>query len=451
ARWYAVGPHFAAIFQFLLMGLNGAFLTGDLFNLFVFFEVMLAASYGLLLHGSGRARVRSGLHFIAVNLMASLLFLVGVAVLYGVTGTLNLADMAQRITVVEEADRGLLHAGAAILAVAFLVKAAAWPLGFWLTATYSAASPPAAAVFVAMTKVGVYALLRLWTLLFPAQSGPSELLGAGVLLWTGLATLAFGSVGLLASHRLARLGGYSVVVSSGTLVAALAFAEPALTAAALLYLASSTLAAGALFLLAELAERARNVMPVPTVDDAERGLPRTLEEIEAEGANLDDEEDVVVGRAIPAAMAFLGMAFIVCALLLAGLPPLSGFVAKLALLSALLAPVGRAAGTVDAGAWTLAALVVGTGLAATVAMSRAGIRHFWAPQDRPAPRLRVIEGLPIVALLAGCVALAWHGEAALGYTRAVAESLHRPGAYIDAVMSARPVPGPTRAVAGAAR
>jgi len=140
ARWHRAGVHFHPLFQLQLMGLNGAFLTGDLFNLFVFFEVMLAASYGLLLHGSGRARVQSGLHYIAINLVASAVFLIGIAMLYGVTGTLNLADMAQKLGAVPIADRGLLHAGVAILAIAFLAKAAMWPLGFWLSPAYAALS-----------------------------------------------------------------------------------------------------------------------------------------------------------------------------------------------------------------------------------------------------------------------------------------------------------------------
>ncbi len=165
ARWHRAGVHFHALFQMQLMGVNGAFLTGDLFNLFVFFEVMLAASYGLLLHGSGRARVGAGLKYIAFNLLASSLFLIGVAMLYGITGTLNFADMAQRIPDIPATDRGLLHAGIAILGVAFLAKAAMWPLNFWLAPAYTAASAPVAALFVILTKVGIYAVLRLWTLL----------------------------------------------------------------------------------------------------------------------------------------------------------------------------------------------------------------------------------------------------------------------------------------------
>src|SRR5690606_3206392 len=121
------------------------------------------------------------------------------------TGTLGMADMAQRIAVMEEADRGLLHAGAAILAVAFFIKAAAWPLGFWLPRAYVSASAPVAALFVIMTKVGVYALLRLWTLYFADGSGGSALFGSGALLAAGLATLAYGMVGLLATQGMARL------------------------------------------------------------------------------------------------------------------------------------------------------------------------------------------------------------------------------------------------------
>ena len=122
ARWHRVGPHFHALFQFLLMGLNGAFLTGDLFNLFVFFELLLAASYGLALHGSGLTRVSAGLHYIAVNLAASLLFLIGVSLIYSVTGTLNMADLAARIATVRPEDRALFEAGAGILGIAFLLK-----------------------------------------------------------------------------------------------------------------------------------------------------------------------------------------------------------------------------------------------------------------------------------------------------------------------------------------
>src|SRR5690606_27894530 len=138
-RWGRVGVHFHSLFQFLLMGLNGAFLTHDLFNLFVFFEVMLAASYGLLLHGYNIHRIRASMQFVAINLVASLLFLIGVALIYAHTGTLNMADLASRVRELDATQLGLLQVGMTTLLIVFLIKSAMWPLGFWLPAAYSAA------------------------------------------------------------------------------------------------------------------------------------------------------------------------------------------------------------------------------------------------------------------------------------------------------------------------
>lgn len=438
ARWQHAGVYFHVLFQLQLMGLYGAFLTADLFNLFVFFEVLLAASYGLLLHGGGAARVKTGLHYIAINLMASLLFLIGVAVLYGVTGTLNMADIAQKLPLVPESDRGLLHAGAAILAVAFLAKAALWPLNSWLPPAYGAASAPAAAVFAILTKVGVYAVLRLWTLCFPADAGASAGFGGTVLVWGGIATLAFGALGMLASQQMARLAAFSVIASSGTLIATIGFDAPALSSGALYYLGSSTLAGCAMFLLVELLERARQAASDPAdIDDGNGALPAFLDAETPLGTNLDDEQQALVGRAIPAGLAFLGVTFVVSALVTAGLPPLSGFVAKLAMLTALLDLRTPAA-------WALFAMLIVSGLCAAVSLMRVGMRHFWAA-DRPPPRLRVIETLPIAGLIAGSVAMALHAGAVLDYTRLAGDALHTPQLYIDAVMSAQPVTQGTEA------
>jgi multicomponent K+:H+ antiporter subunit D len=432
ARWQHAGVYFHVLFQLQLMGLYGAFLTADLFNLFVFFEVLLAASYGLLLHGGGAERVRAGLHYIAINLLASLLFLIGVAVLYGVTGTLNMADIAVKLPHVPESDRGLLHAGAAILAMAFLAKAAIWPLSSWLPPAYTAASAPTAAVFAILTKVGAYAVLRLWTLCFPASAGVSAVFGGEALVWGGLATLAFGSVGMLASQQVARLASFSVIASSGTLMAAIGFGVPALAGGALVYLATSTLAGCALFLLVELLERSRQVEVGPLqIDDGNDALPVFFDAEPPPSTNLDDEEEALVGRAIPAAMAFLGLSFTVCALVVAGLPPLAGFVAKLAMLTALL-------DIRSAPAWALFAGLILSGLFAATALLRVGIRHFWTTLDHPAPRLRVVESLPVAALLAATVMIVLQGEALLGYARATADALHDPERYIEAVMGARP-------------
>ena len=242
---------------------------------------------------------------------------------------------------------------------------------------------------------------------------------------------------MMASQQLARLAGYSVIASSGTLIAAIGFDAPALGAAALYYLASSTLGACALYLLVELMERSREVeIAPPELDDGNDMLPAFIDAEPPAGTNLDDEEEALIGRAIPAALAFLGVAFALCAMVVSGLPPLAGFVAKLGLLSALLERPGPAA-------WTLFTLLLLSGLAATTALLRVGVRHFWTAQDRVAPRLRVAETLPIAALLAATVALVLQADTALTYTRATADALHEPSRYVQAVMSARPLPQPT--------
>jgi multicomponent K+:H+ antiporter subunit D len=412
ARWQRAGPRFHVLLQLMLMGLNGAFLTGDLFNLFVFFELLLAASYGLALHGSGTARVRSSLHYIAVNLTASLLFLVGAALMYGVTGTLNMADLAVRIATVSAEDRVLVQAGAAILGIAFLVKAGMWPLGFWLPATYAAASAPAAALFAILTKVGVYAVVRLWLLFFGAH------VGGELLLYGGMATLAFGLVGLLASQGLGRVASFSLLVSSGTLLAVVGAGDPAATGAALYYLFVSTLGVAALFLLIELIERSRE----PGADIIAVTAAAFL------GVDERDEPEEEVGVVIPATMAILGLSFGCCALLVAGLPPLPGFVAKAAMLGALLAPE-----PVPAAAWMLLALLSLSGLAAVISMGRAGVRIFWATQ-RSVPRVRLIEMAPVAALIGLCLALTVAAGPALRYMQDTARALHAPHAYIEGVI-----------------
>ncbi|QTH12168.1 monovalent cation/H+ antiporter subunit D [Pseudomonas corrugata] len=445
ARWHGAGASFHALFQIQLMGLYGAFLTGDLFNLFVFFEVLLAASYGLLLHGSGRARVSSGLHYISINLLASSLFLIGAALIYGVTGTLNMADLALKVPLVPEADRGLLHAGAAILAVAFLAKAGMWPLNFWLVPAYSAASAPVAALFAIMTKVGIYTILRLWTLLFSGQAGASAYFGGDWLIYGGMATIVCAAIAILAAQRLERIASLSILVSAGILLSAIGFAQPNLVGAALFYLVSSTLAPCALFLLAELIERSRSANELSLEDDLDT-LPRPLESLQPpKGTNLDDEQKAVVGQVIPWTMAFLGLSFIACALLIVGMPPLSGFIGKLGLLNALLNPHGLG---VDAGqpvspqAWGLLALLILSGLASLIAFSRLGIQRFWTPQERPSPLLRPFECLPIIALLGLGIALTFKAEPLLRYTRDAANALNTPEHYVMSVLGTRSVPSP---------
>ena len=444
ARWDRAGASFHALFQIQLMGLYGAFLTADLFNLFVFFEVLLAASYGLMLHGSGKTRVSAGLHYISINLLASSLFLIGAALIYGVTGTLNMADLALKIPLVPEADRGLLHAGAAILAVAFLAKAGMWPLNFWLVPAYSSASAPVAALFAIMTKVGIYTVLRLWTLLFSGQAGASAYFAGDWLIYGGMATIVCAAIAILAAQRLERMASLSILVSAGILLSAVGFAQPNLTAAALFYLISSTLALSALFLLAELIERSRSSADLVLEDDAEP-QPSLTATPPPRGSNLDDEQKVVVGQIIPWTMAFLGLSFIACALLIIGMPPLSGFIGKLGLLNALLNPLGLGNSSdapISTATWSLLALLILSGLASLIAFSRMGIQRFWTPLERESPILRRIECLPIVLLLGLCVVLTFKAEPVMRYTQAAADTLNNPERYVMAVIGTRPVPSP---------
>lgn len=445
ARWHRAGVHFHALFQIQIMGISGAFLTADLFNLFVFFEIMLAASYGLLLHGSGRQRVQSGLHYIAINLAASSLFLIGVSMLYGLTGTLNMADLARSIAHISSADRPLLHTAAAILATAFLIKAAVWPLNFWLVPAYSAASAPVGAIFALMTKVGIYTILRLWTLMFSSDAGESAQFGSQWLMVGGMVTAAFGALGMLAATRLTHLGGYAAILSSGTLLAATGFGQNTLTAAFLYYLPSSTLAVAILFMLADIMDRWRNDgSSLGDFDDEQAPfLSAGLESDEP--INLDENEEALIGRPMAAAAAFLGIMFIMATLVVSGLPPLSGFIGKFAMLTNLMNPlgVGQSVGyQPSAWGWWLLACMIGTGLLSLVALTRAGIRHFWATSERNPPELRVAEGMPIAALMAICVAMSIYANPVMRYTQQAANLLHAPSVYIHTIMQTAPKPNP---------
>lgn len=430
ARWHRAGVLFHPLFQFMLMGINGAFLTGDLFNLFVFIEVLLAASYGLALHGSGSARVKAGLHYIAVNLVASLLFLIGVSLIYGVTGTLNMADLATRIPAIGAQDRGLLEAGAGILGIAFLVKAGMWPLCFWLPGTYAAAPPPVAAIFAVLTKVGAYIIIRLSLLLFGDGTGASAQFGDQLLLMGGMATVAFGAIGSLASQDMARLASFSVLVSSGTILATIGLGQVGVTGAALFYLISSTLGLGAFFLLIELVER-----------DREPGADVLAVTRELYGDEDDSENLQETGIAIPATIGILGVAFISCALVISGMPPLSGFVAKFAILTTAL---GSPANDLPLAIWIFLFLLIMSGLAALIAMTRAGIRSFWASPDRTIPRVRLIEMAPVAVLLLLCAIQTVEAGPIMRFMQATAQSLHAPHHYVRGVLDSPVRPDDSR-------
>jgi len=426
ARWDRSGPRFHALFLLLLMGFNGAFLTGDIFNLFVFFEVFLAASYGLVLHGSNVERARAGLHFITINIATSLLFLIGVAMIYAVTGTLNMADLAYRIPSVPAEDVMLLESGAAILGIAFLLKAGIWPLNFWLPKTYSVVAPPVAAIFAIMSKVGIYIILRLASILFGDEAGSTANFANEWMIYAGMATIIFGIVGILATKNLMRLVSYYVPVSSGMLLAAFATNNSTVVTAALFYLISSTLTVSAFYLIIEAIERNA---------DTEHEAPA----LQSGAAVFDDEylgaleeEEDETGVAIPATIALLGGAFIFCVLLLSGMPPLSGFIAKFAIIDGLF----QMDGGISASTWVLTGLIIVSGLAVLLTATRAGIDLLWTPSDKPQARLSVIEAIPAGLLLAICVALTIKAGSVMIYLEQTVQDLRTPALYIDAVFNA---------------
>jgi multicomponent K+:H+ antiporter subunit D len=400
--WDAHGRYFHAIFQFQLMGLNGAFVTGDLFNLFVFFEVLLIASYVLMLHGQGRERYRVGVHYVVLNLIASALFLVGVSLLYALTGTLNFADLALRVPKVTGAEAVVLQAGALILLVVFGFKAALMPLAMWLPATYAAASAPVAALFAIMTKVGVYAILRVHGVVFGAEAGDSAFTVQPLLLPLALATSVVGVLGALAATTLPRLIAWLTVASVGTVLAALGLFSASAWSAALYYMANSTLVIAGLFLLAELVA-------------AQRG--EVAERLEPASA--------------VAQPTLLGLMLLLAAASVAGLPPLPGFIGKLMILEASLPHAGVVA------VW---AVVLTVGFFTLIGLARAGNILFWNVRaDMPAttsgasPRLIVAT----LVLLSFSVAMSAFAEPLKRYTDAAAAQLLDRRAYAEAVLGSQ--------------
>ena len=271
--------------------------------------------------------------------------------------------------------------------------------------------------------------------------------GVAANLVAGLATVAFGLLGLLQARQLGRVTGFGVMVTSGTLLAAIGFNQPTVTGGALYYLLSSTMAAGAMFLLIELIDRSRLLeSEFPNPDDADP-VPFFLDEIEPpRDTNLDEQQEALTGRVIPASTAFLGFSFLACTLLLTGTPPLSGFIGKFMMLSGLLSTEEAGSALqepVSTAAWVMLALVIMSGFAALVALSRTGIRMFWTPRDRPAAQLKVLECLPIGLLLTLCLLISFRAEPLARYLQAAASELKDPHGYVQAVQGVRPLPPPS--------
>ncbi|WP_310633943.1 monovalent cation/H+ antiporter subunit D [Paraburkholderia sp.] len=468
------GRYFRALFQFELMGLNGAFLAGDLFNLFVFFELLLIASYALLLHGGGARRVRNGLHYLLMNLVGSSFFLIALGVLYGITGTLNMADMGERLALLPTGSLPLAQFAGITLMLVFGLKAAVFPMSMWLPQAYRSAIGPVAALFAIMTKVGIYAMLRCDALVFGAAGGVLDAFMHHWAWWLAIATIVFGALGALAVSSLKTTTGYLVLVSVGLLIAAATQQTPLAWSALLYYLISTTLCTGALFLLADTLEP--EAAAAPHAADTEHVEPGSLEALDdANVAAISPESDAAAvarlarqraaqaaaseqtsesaqaantAQPAPTARAYApwpsnvaGLLYLIAAVGAAGLPPLSGFLGKAMVLSA--TPIGAAA--------VLWPAVLLSSLLSIVALSRTGTRLLWAePAARaqvhattPAPRGSNAK-LAACALLLGCVAAITLDAGALRhYLDATATQLLDREAYVHAILPApSAVPGP---------
>jgi multicomponent K+:H+ antiporter subunit D len=403
--WDARGRHFHTLFQFQLMGICGAFLTGDAFNLFVFFEVLLIASYGLMIHAGGRARIKAGLQYVVMNLAGSTLFLFALGTLYASTGTLNIADLAVVIPTIDPREAALVRVAAMLLMIVFAVKAALFPVQFWLPATYANAPAPVAALFAIMTKVGAYAILRIHTISFGPGIPATEGMAGTWLFPAAIVTIAVGAFGVLGARRLMPLIAFSVIGSMGTLLVAVAVFSPTAATAALYYMIHSTFAAAALFLIADLviARRAGDSL-TPAPATVQNGLFAAL--------------------------------FFAAAIAMAGMPPLSGFLGKLLLLDALRDP-----GTIG---WAWSAILGGS-LLTIVGFARAASLLFWSSTAIPAPEIAVatdemprpagaLELAPAMAALALLAGLAVFAGPVTDYVEATAAQLFDRSGYVTAVL-----------------
>lgn len=401
------GRHFHVFLQLQIAGINGAFLTGDLFNLFVFFEILLLASYTLIAHGGGLERARAGLSYVILNLVGSALFLIALGLVYGALGTLNMADLPLVLPRVTTSDQALVRTAMALMVAVFLLKAAVLPLGFWLPHVYTATVIPVSVLFVIMTKVGIYALLRVATIGFPAAPFTADLLHPW-LPWLALATIAFGSVGVLAAERLAVIVANLVVVSSGTLLLGVASGSAPAITAALYYLVHTTLVTAGLFLLAEALAQQRGTLA-----------------------------DRLVGGARPANFMMLGGAYLVLGAAASGVPPLSGFLAKLMVMQSLKDQPAAPA------VW---ATILISGFIVALVLARAASSLFWEPGEAATTspstggRASMHPGLSVALMLVvASAALVMLTAAPIsGYARATAEQLAGREHYSSAVLGREP-------------
>ena len=345
-EWDERGRYFHAMCHFLLMGLTGAFLTGDLFNLFVFFEILLMASYVLLLHGQGKARFQLGIHYVTINLLASALFLIGLGMIYGSVGSLNMADVARLMPLLEGDQHRIAVAGGLLLFTVFGIKAAMLPVGFWLPKTYAVATTPVAALFTIMTKVGIYAILRVNGTVF--DDAISREILQYILLPIGLITSVYGVIGAMGAERLRRLIGFMILSSVGTILIAISLFNTLAWAAALYYLVHSTIIAAAFYILSGW--------------------------ITSQRVEFKDHFKIAPQMKQHKVVA---LTYFTIALMMAGLPPFSGFLGKVFILQATAHSPYQL---------LIIVTVLVVSLLSIIAFTRVGFVIFWRatkPEDNP--------------------------------------------------------------------
>ncbi|MEJ2062266.1 MAG: monovalent cation/H+ antiporter subunit D [Reinekea sp.] len=382
------GRFFYPLFMFQVMGINGAFLTGDIFNLFVFFEVLLIASYALLIHGGGKEKTRAGVQYVTLNLIGSAFFLFALGTLYGTLGTLNMADMSVRVAELAPEDLAIAKAGALLLLLVFGLKSAMMPLQFWLSKTYSAASAPVAALFAIMTKVGLYAIYRVFGGIFGNDAGALANLGVDWIWPLAIATLIFSMLGALGAYNLRQLATQVIIMSVGTLLLTFVINNGQALGAGLYYLVHSTLAAAVLFLLAD--------------------------QIQIQRGPAQDR--FVIARPMNQA-GMISTFYTIAAISVVGLPPLSGFIGKALVLKSVIDPEEQIR------VWPV---ILFSSLLVMIAFSRAGTALFWhlsgtkPGTERAAPA----QVIAIVLLLLATPLLTIFAGPITAYTEQAAADIH---------------------------
>ncbi len=379
----------------LTAGVAISFLAGDLFNLYVGFEVLLAASYVLITLGGTRARIRAGTIYVVMAIVSSAIFLIAVALIYSATGTVNMAQLAQRLP---EIDPGIRLTLQMLLLTAFAVKAAIFPLSAWLPDSYPTAPAPVTAVFAGLlTKVGIYAMLRTQTLLF--VDGRADT----VLMWAALATMLVGILGAVAQSDLKRLLSFTLVSHIGLMVFGISLATEAGVTGAIFYVLHHITVQTSLFLVTGLIERRDGTTSLNRLGGLARSAP------------------------------LLAVLFLIPAFNLSGIPPLSGFLGKLGLLQA-----GVSVGTPMA--YILVAGSIVTSLLTLYVFVKAWNKAFWQPPLEPAVVTRLPRGMTVTAsaLVILGVALTLMAGPIFDYAGRAAQDLMARAPYIEAILGSAP-------------